>query len=201
MNAIKSLKNGIVSLLQSENNRRTLKDTALLAVATIVFHFLYWHSDMNNWLFGPFTQQVFEFFRLLAYRLAAFFAGFVIKEPYDAVPGYFFFYHTLPSGVKIYDGYMEVVSDCSGVKQLLQYLLVMVLCRGVWKGKSAWFIGGSVVLLLVNGLRVALLAWICSADWDMFQPVHDWIARPVMYIIIFALWYIWIYRLDKKKNR
>ena len=47
---------------KNEKNRMILKDAFLFGVSTLVFHFLYWHTNMNQWLFGPFTTEVFDFF-------------------------------------------------------------------------------------------------------------------------------------------
>ena len=61
------LENLISKLWNNPKNKRLVKDFLLFSAATVAFHFLYWNTDMNKWLFGPFTNSIFNLFTSIAY--------------------------------------------------------------------------------------------------------------------------------------
>ena len=201
MNLKDRVKKELVAVWELESNRQIIKDVALLAVATIVFHFLYWYSGMNDWIFGPFTQNVYDFFRHLAFNLSLIPCKAFIDKPFDISDTTYYFYEILPNGFKYYNRTMEINIDCSGVKQLLQFLLSMLLCRGNFWKKGVYFVVGCLVILFFNVVRIFLLTSIFADNPHLFKPIHDWIARPMMYIIIFSLWLIWISYFAKRKQK
>ena len=203
INTINRVKKELLAIWKIEKNRQIIKDVALLAIATVVFHFIYWHTNMNEWIFGPFSQTVYDFFRHLAFNLSEIPCRAFIKTPFDIKDTTYYFYIIHPHGMKFYNLLMEVNIDCSGVKQLLQFLLIMLLCRGSWKKKTVYYIAGCIIILFFNVVRIFLLTALFVDHPDLFQPVHDWIARPMMYIIIFSLWLIWItyFTTNKKENK
>ncbi len=201
MGLLDKIKSEVIGIWQIEKNRIIIKDVSLLAVATLVFHFLYWHTNMNGWIFGPFTQEIYDFFRHVAFDLSLIPCSAFIDRPFDIVDTEYHFYYLNDLGVKIYDYTMIVSADCSAVKQLLQFLLIMVLARGMWWKKGVYFVVGSIIILFFNAVRIYLLTSFFVIHTEQFQFVHDWIARPMMYIVIFSLWLVWITYLANKKKK
>ncbi|MBR1769727.1 MAG: exosortase/archaeosortase family protein [Bacteroidales bacterium] len=199
--AVKKTIDEIKSLCSVESNRRLIKDTLLFFVSTVIFHFLYWNTDMNAWIFGPFTNGIFDFFTDLAFKGSKPLCALLTDKPFYCEQTSFYFYSVLPDGTREIDSIMHIIHDCSGVKQLLQWGLIMILCRGKWLGKLLWFLCGCVVIILCNILRITLLTTMFSYDPSWFTPTHDWVARPMMYIIIFAMWYYWLHLLNKKAEQ
>ncbi len=196
-----SVKKEVSTIWAIESNRRIIKDSSLFVVATLVFHFLYWNANMNTWIFGPFTDEVFSFFTNLAYKMATPFIPLFTSESFDVADTSYYFYTLLDDGVKYYHSIMTVVEDCSGVKQLLQWALIMILCRGKWYKKITYYLAGAVVLLLANIIRIVLLTSLFVTHPTLFRPVHDWVTRPAMYVIIFAMWLLWLKLINKKKSK
>lgn len=194
-------KNFILRLWNNPKNKRTIKDGLLFACSTVVFHFLYWHTDMNTWLFGPFTNTVFDFFTSIAYEGSRFMMDKFCSLSYDCYDNSFAFYTENSQGMKTYFANMEIVHDCSAIKQLMQFLLIMLLCPNkLWK-RLIYFCVGGVVILLANIIRIYLLTDLFGHEPSSFQFYHDWVARPVMYIVIFSLWVIWIEFFAYKKPK
>lgn len=125
MKLIENIKKEIHSIWSVESNKRFIKDTLMFFVATIVFHILYWNTDMNLWIFGPLTNDIFDFFTMIAYKASAPLCSILIDKPFIMQDSSFYFYSTLPDGSVVYDSVMEVIHDCSGIKQLLQWALIM----------------------------------------------------------------------------
>ncbi|MFK5856651.1 MAG: exosortase/archaeosortase family protein [Bacteroidota bacterium] len=98
-------------------------------------------------------------------------------------------------------GYVSVNHGCSGFKQFLQWIVLMVFFPGPWKHKL-WFIpAGLVVVHLVNVFRISSLSIILEYNqsqsfWDFS---HDWILRPFFYVVMFGMWVIWVEKLVDKK--
>ncbi len=191
----------VKDIWKNESNRTIIKDVALLSVATIVFHFIYWTSDMSAWIFGAYTNDVYDFFKIIAFKGSNIMLKNLTDISYYIGGTTYYFYDLLPNGDKSVVSTMEVSVDCSGVKQLLQFLLIMVLCRGVWWGKGVYFLIGSVSILFFNAVRIFVLTYVFAANPDIFQSIHDWIARPMMYMVIFMLWLVWIEYLAKRQKK
>ena len=63
-----NIKQTLQNIWAIEDNRNIIKDGLIFGIVTIIFHFLYWNTNMNSWLFGPFTTEIFDFFTRLAYN-------------------------------------------------------------------------------------------------------------------------------------
>lgn len=200
MKIIENIKKEIQSIWAIESNKRFIKDTLLFFVATIVFHILYWNTDMNLWIFGPFTNNIFDFFTMLAYKASAPLCSIFIDKPFIMQDTSFYFYSTLPDGTIIYDSTMQIIHDCSGIKQLLQWALIMILCRGKWIKKLLYYFAGCIMILLANIIRLVIITNISVTNPERFDSIHDWVTRPFMYVIIFSMWYLWLFLIDKKKK-
>lgn len=193
--------NLISKLWNNPKNKRLIKDFLLFSAATVAFHFLYWNTDMNKWLFGPFTNSIFNLFTSIAYEGSHILMDTFSSLTYDCYDNSFAFYTQDIKGIKNHFAIMEVVHDCSAIKQLMQFLLIMLLCPNkLWK-RLLYFSLGSIIILLSNIVRIFLLTELFGHNPDSFQYYHDWVARPLMYIVIFSLWAIWIQFFAYKKNK
>lgn len=201
MKFLEEVKKEVSVIWAIESNRRIIKDSSLFVLATLTFHFLYWNANMNTWIFGPFTDEVFDFFTNLVYQASTPFIPLFTSESFDVADTSYYFYTLLDDGVKHYHSIMTVVADCSGVKQLLQWALIMILCRGKWYKKIAYYVVGAIVLLLANVMRIVFLTSLFVTHPTLFTPVHDWVTRPAMYVIIFAMWLLWLKLINKKKPK
>lgn len=92
-------------------------------------------------------------------------------------------------------GGVAVDGSCSGLKQMLQFALLILLLPGPWKHK-AWFIPAGILLLhAVNVLRVFGLCLVMLWDPTDFDFFHDSLFRPLFYVVIFGLWLFWTEKL------
>jgi exosortase/archaeosortase family protein len=89
--------------------------------------------------------------------------------------------------------------SCSGIKQILQFALLMLIFPGPWKHK-AWFIPlGMVVVHFTNVLRIVILTVVAEHWPTNIQYMHDNWVRIMFYVVIFAMWLIWVEKIDDKK--
>ncbi|MBO7277128.1 MAG: exosortase/archaeosortase family protein [Bacteroidales bacterium] len=190
---------GIKQRLQNiwaiEDNRNIIKDGAIFGIVTIIFHFLYWNTNMNLWLFGPFTTEVFDFFTNIAYQGTKILLENFSDYPFISEGMQFKYYDELGVYATI-----TIIHDCSAIKQCMQFLLVMAFCPNKWYKRLVYFLIGSVIILFCNIIRCYLLSDVLAAGGD-FDYMHDWVARPLMYVVIFALWFVWIEFFARKKKK
>jgi len=181
-------------------NNSELKDLFLFALVTIVFHFLYWGTDMNTWLFWPFNNEVYSFFTSLTYKGTVFLSNIFFTTSFDAVDSSIKFYNTTDSGAKEFFSTMEIVKDCSGVKQILQLFMIMLVVPNKFWKRMIYFLCASIVVLLFNIIRTFGLTVVSLNYPENYQFIHDWIGRPYHYIIIFIIWVIWLQFFARPKK-
>lgn len=99
---------------------------------------------------------------------------------------------------------LYVAESCSGLKQFFQVAVLFLFYPGPWRHK-VWFIPvGFIAIHLINIVRVVLLSLWMANDIPFWDFAHNWIMRPMYYVVIFVLWYIWnefYYRKNLTINR
>ena len=85
--------------------------------------------------------------------------------------------------------------SASGLKQMIQFVLIIMIFHGPWKHKI-WFIpAGIIILHLTNVFRIVCLA-IISIHWpQQIQYSHDTYLRILYYLVVFALWLVWVEKI------
>lgn len=178
-----------------------IKDFFLFCLVTILFHRLYWHTNMNTWLFGPYTEEVFSFFTLIAFKGTEFLSNIFFTSPFDAIDSSIKFYTINALQEKEYYCIMQVVADCSGIKQIFQvFMLMLVLPSKFWK-RMIYFLFSIFVVLFFNIIRIVSLTSVLLNHPQSYELVHDWLGRPFHYVIILGIWIIWLQFFARPKKR
>jgi exosortase/archaeosortase family protein len=95
-------------------------------------------------------------------------------------------------------GYIAINHGCSGLKQMIQFALLMAIFPGPWKHKL-WYIPlGVFIVHLTNLFRIIGLGVVLVTVPDYWQFSHDYIFRPFFYVVIFSLWVYWVEKLKNK---
>ena len=90
--------------------------------------------------------------------------------------------------------------SCSGIKQIMQFAILMLVFPGPWKHK-AWFIPlGMFIVHLTNVLRIVLLTVVAEYSPANIKYAHDNWLRIMFYVVIFTLWLIWVEKIAGKKG-
>jgi exosortase/archaeosortase family protein len=94
---------------------------------------------------------------------------------------------------------LVINEGCSGIKQILQFAVLMLIFPGPWKHK-AWFIPlGMFIVHLTNVLRIVLITIVIEHWPANFQTAHDTYLRVMFYVVIFALWLFWVEKIAVRK--
>jgi len=165
-----------------------IRDVALFGILIVSFHFLFrfWANQLHYWPIHDFINVVYEPLTQLLYDNSV----WALKH----LTTYDFTY--LPDKRELWDtsshGYVAVHYSCSGLKQFLQWIVLMVFFPGPWKHKL-WFIPfGLVIIHLVNIFRITGLTILLKYYPEHWQFTHDYLYRPFFYVVMFLLWVWWV---------
>jgi len=169
-----------------------LIDVAIFAIIIVFFHYIWWHG------FKSFLQNFAAFNQVEA------FLAHQIFLPSSWIVEHVLNYNITTSENTLYfpelNGYVAVEGSCSGLKQFYQWTILMILFPGPWK-KKLWFIpAGLLTIHIVNIFRIVILSVIVvhwPQQWDL---IHMWILRPFFYVVIFAMWVLWVEKIRGGEN-
>ena len=94
---------------------------------------------------------------------------------------------------------ISVVESCSGVKQIMQFALLMLVFPGPWKHKLWYIPMGMIIVHFTNILRISILVVVAKHSPTNIEYVHDTYVRIMFYVVIFILWLIWVEKISGKK--
>jgi exosortase/archaeosortase family protein len=94
-----------------------------------------------------------------------------------------------------------VGESASGLKQMIQFSLLIMIFPGPWI-KKAWFIPvGIIIIHLTNVFRVLCLTVIALHWRQQIHYAHDNWLRILFYVVIFGLWVVWVEKISVGKKK
>ncbi|HNQ83475.1 MAG TPA: archaeosortase/exosortase family protein [Bacteroidales bacterium] len=162
-----------------------LKDVIIFIIITLAVHFTYrfWVNILDYWPVNPLMHRAHDFMSSVVYNQSSVIIGNILNIPFTEGENRFFYFENT--------GFIAINESCSGLKPMLQFLLLMIIFPGPWKHK-AWFIPmGLVIVHLTNLFRISGLAVVTITLPEYWDFAHDNIFRPFFYVVIFLLWVWW----------
>jgi exosortase/archaeosortase family protein len=159
---------------------------------TVLIHFSwrFWAFDLDYFPFNNLMRQLSQFFVDMVFTQSTWVISHILQIKITT-SGHLFTCEN-NYGIIITDG-------CSGIKQIMQFALLMLIFPGPWKHK-AWFIPlGMFIVHLTNVLRIVLLAIVAEHSPANIEYTHDSWLRIMFYVVIFALWLLWVEKIAVKK--
>jgi exosortase/archaeosortase family protein len=163
-----------------------------IALVLIIYSVLrFWQEVLFYW---PFADQVSQYSNLMARNLV-FISGWI-------------FHSLLKIGVRIVgtqvdfpNNYSMIIGEyCSGFKQTLIFMILLLVIPGPWR-KKVWFIPlGIVILHLTNILRVTFSGLTLAIKPELFGFVHDQLFKTIYFAVIFFLWLWWVEVISRNKT-
>ena len=176
-----------------KNKLDVLRDVALFIIITLAIHFIWrvWakqfdYAPIHDFLYTLMDHMAREVYRESVWLISV----FIDVETVDATMYMYFTNNSI----------MYINESCSGLKQMIQFTLLMLLFPGPWK-KKLWFIPlGIFIMHLTNVFRVFGLAVVMN-NWPQYWAFnHDYIFRPLFYVVIFLMWVYWVEKLKPIKT-
>ncbi len=172
------------------------KDVALFIIITIAIHysFRFWANQMHYWPVKEMIDNLEVKMARMVYYPSAWFVENVLRIEITRVDQTKTMYFAN-------NGYIAVNRSCSGFKQILQFVILMMLFPGSLKRKF-WFIPlGVIIVFLTNLFRIIGLSVIVITLPQYWDFSHDNIFRPLFYVVIFIMWVWWVEKLAYPKTK
>lgn len=184
-----------IKKLLSNKQLKPLINVAIFAILILGFHFFfrYWAYQLHYWPIVKTVGDINQFLMKLLYDNSLW--AFTYLTPFE--------FTTDPETMTFWfgEGSVYITAGCSGFKQFLQWIVLMIFFPGPWKHKL-WFIPvGLIVVHLVNVFRIDGLVIILDYYPEYWRFTHDYIMRPLFYAAMFAMWVIWVERFVEKKGK
>ena len=164
-----------------------LKDVVIFMIITITIHYSYryWANTAGYWPVENAMGLAHDQMAQIVFDQSCWFIDNVLKIPVTTRDRTLYFSN---------NGFITINQSCSGLKPMLQFLLLMLFFPGPWKHK-AWFLPmGIVIVHLTNLFRISGLAVVTITIPEYWDFAHDYIFRPFFYVVIFFLWVWWVER-------
>ncbi len=174
-------------LLIKKYKLAALAVVALFVVITILIHFM-WRFWVNTFNYRPvqqFMSHAQAWLSAVVFDQSIWFIRYILQIPITTIEET----NTMYFANK---GYMAINQSCSGLKQIMQFVLLIALIRGPWKRKWWFILLGILIVHLTNLFRVTGLSVVITTLPEYWDFSHDNIFRPIFYIVIFSLWVWWV---------
>jgi len=151
---------------------------------TIVFHFFFrrWASAWDYYPMKQMINLMYEFLTQQVYMQSK----FMIKLFFKLNEG-----EETRKIIFAGGGYIGISAGCSGLKQMMQCVIVLLLTRGSF-GHKLWFIPFGILMMHLSNLaRILGLSFFVVYAPDYWNFAHDYFFRPLFYVVIFGLWVWW----------
>ncbi len=181
-----------IKLFIQKHKLQPVVDVLLFAVIIYFFHWLWWSGGLKSFLEEfAFFSETEQFLAHQVFVPAVWLVENVLHYPVKMPDNTLFFAK---------NSYVAVEGACSGLKQFYQWTVLMILFPGPWR-KKLWYIPlGLIVIHINNIIRIVILSVVVvhwPQHWDF---IHMWILRPFFYVVIFALWVVWVEKIRDKKT-
>jgi len=176
-----------------KHHLESLKDVALFMIITLIIHYS-WRFWANHLHYAPIADFMLESQNWMAngvFRQSVWFVqnvlGIELTLAQESNAMYF-----------SNEGFMYINRSCSGLKQIMQFVVLMMVFPGPWKRKL-WFIPmGIFIVHLTNLFRIIGLSVVLVTVPEQWGFSHDYIFRPLFYVVIFLLWVWWVDKISKR---
>jgi len=174
-----------------------LKDVIIFIIITLTIHYSYrfWANNTHYWPIHDQMRQAHDMAAGLVYNQSVWIIDHILHIPFTLEENRLIRFQN--------GGFVAINPGCSGLKPILQFLLLMIIFPGPWKQK-AWFLPmGILIVHATNLFRICGLAVVTTTIPEYWDFSHDYIFRPFFYVVIFLLWVWWAekFRVKGKEHR
>jgi exosortase family protein XrtF len=96
---------------------------------------------------------------------------------------------------------INIFEGCNGLNVMVVFLSFLLAFRGSWKS-LAWFLPLGIIAIHVANLgRVGWLFQLSLHQHRYFYYVHKYLFTAIIYLVVFALWVVWVRMAKHKDNK
>lgn len=86
----------------------------------------------------------------------------------------------------------EIDYACTALIPILLLAAAIVAWRSTWRARLAGMLGGALLLLLLNQLRLVSLVWLGVHTPAWFEAAHVWLWPGLLLAAAASYWYLWM---------
>ena len=170
-----------------------LKDVIIFIIITLTIHYSYrfWANSAHYRPIESQMNRAHEEASQIVFNQSVWLIDHVLNIPVTTDENRTIYFQN--------SGFIAINHGCSGLKPILQFLLLLLIFPGPWKHK-AWFIPmGIVIVHFTNLFRITGLAVVTVTVPEYWDFAHDYLFRPFFYVVIFFLWVWWTEKFRETK--
>ena len=134
-------------------------------------------DTVTRWVAQNTEQVISWFFQLISVEK-------VLNEPF------FIIYFQNQSIARIVEG-------CNGVSVIILFVSFIVAFSGSLKNTLLFIFGGSLLIYILNVLRIAFLTVLMYNFPNLSNVLHGVLFPLIIYAVVFILWVIWVNKFSK----
>ena len=92
---------------------------------------------------------------------------------------------------------LRVYEGCNGLNVMIVFVAFIMAFGGVNKQGTLFSVIGFAIIHLSNLGRVVLLFVVAKNYQSYFYFVHKYLFTAILYVIVFALWWLWVAKFKK----
>lgn len=92
---------------------------------------------------------------------------------------------------------VRIVEGCNGVSVIILFISFVVAFSGSLKNTLLFIFGGTLLIYILNVLRIALLVVLMYHFPEMKHLLHGVLFPAIIYGSVFLLWIIWVNKFSK----
>jgi exosortase family protein XrtF len=90
-----------------------------------------------------------------------------------------------------------VTEGCNALSVIILFVAFVVAFSGKWKPTLLFIIGGSLIIYVLNVLRIAFLCMLLYRFPAQEQLLHGVVFPLIIYGVVFGLWIFWVNKFSK----
>ncbi|MDO7137871.1 exosortase family protein XrtF [Algibacter lectus] len=95
----------------------------------------------------------------------------------------------------------RVIEGCNGLSVLILFISFIVAFSGRLKATLLYLLSGSVIIYVVNVLRIVILSiWLYKYP-EQSEFLHAVVFPAIIYGVVFLLWIFWVNRFSKLNQK
>jgi exosortase family protein XrtF len=96
---------------------------------------------------------------------------------------------------------LNVFEGCNGINVMIVFVAFLFAFGGPLKKMMIFLPIGLLIIHLANLLRISLLFDLALHNQKHFYYYHKYFFTATLYLIVFALWAVWVIRFNEKQDR
>jgi exosortase family protein XrtF len=95
---------------------------------------------------------------------------------------------------------LRVYEGCNGINVMIVFVAFIVAFGGLTKKGLVYTLASLIIIYLANLMRITLLFWVAANHQSYFYYVHKYVFTATLYVIVLALWWLWVAVILKRKE-